>query len=94
VKRAAASLLVGSALGVSLRTSYRLLAGGALTIDLGAGRRLQPLGPLALTIRVPPEVVFDVIASPYLGRTARALAEKLRSGSGARTWCSRPISPR
>jgi hypothetical protein len=31
-----------------------------------------------LTIRAPPQVVFDVIASPYLGRTPRALAEKLQ----------------
>jgi uncharacterized protein YndB with AHSA1/START domain len=61
-----------------------LLAGGAalvaragLTLDIGIGRTLRPLGPIALDIAAPPEVVFDVIAAPYLGRTPRALRGKL-----------------
>jgi hypothetical protein len=61
-----------------------LLAGGAalvarasLTLDIGIGRRIRPLGPIALDIAAPPEVVFDVIAAPYLGRTPRALRGKL-----------------
>jgi hypothetical protein len=61
-----------------------LLAGGAalvararLTLDIGLGRRIRPLGPIALDIAAPPEVVFDVIAAPYLGRTPRALRGKL-----------------
>jgi hypothetical protein len=54
-----------------------LAARGALTLDLGVGRRLRPLGPLARTIAAPPEVVFDVIAAPYLGRTPRAMRDKL-----------------
>jgi hypothetical protein len=57
---------------------YRLVASGAVTIDLGVGRCLQPLGPVSWTINAPPEVVFDVIAEPYLGRTPRALEEKLQ----------------
>ena len=62
-----------------------LLAGGAalvaragLTLDIGVGRRLRPLGPIALDIAAPPELVFDVIAAPYLGRTPRALGRKLK----------------
>jgi hypothetical protein len=51
---------------------------GALTIDLGVGRRTQPLGPLVQRIAAPREVVFEVIAAPYLGRTPRALADKLQ----------------
>jgi Polyketide cyclase / dehydrase and lipid transport len=78
VNRAATRLAKGAALGLGLRRAYRLLASGALTLDLGRGRRLQPLGPLVHTIRAPREVVFDVIAGPYLGRTPRALAEKLQ----------------
>ena len=60
-----------------------LVAGGALvaraglTLDIGIGRRLRPLGPIALDIAAPPELVFDVIAAPYLGRTPRALQRKL-----------------
>jgi hypothetical protein len=78
MRRVRAQLLAGSAIGLGLRRAYRLLARGALTIDLDLGRRTQPLGPLVRTIAAPPEVVFDVIAAPYLGRTPRALADKLR----------------
>lgn len=77
MKRALAPLLAASATGLVARRIYRLLAGGALTIDVGVGRRRQPLGPLTQTIAAPPEVVFDVIAAPYLGRTPRALAAEL-----------------
>jgi hypothetical protein len=68
----------GFALGFGARRAYRLLANGALTLDLGRGRRLQPLGPLAQAIAAPREVVFDVLADPYLGKTPRALADKLQ----------------
>jgi hypothetical protein len=71
-------LVAGGAFALGLRKGYRLLANGALTVDLGIGRRLQPLGPLLQTIRAPEEIVFDVIAAPYLGRTPRALADKLQ----------------
>jgi hypothetical protein len=59
-------------------TVYRLLARGALTVDLDIGRSLRPLGPLTMRIDAPREVVFEVISAPYLGRTPRALAQKLR----------------
>ena len=65
--------LLGAALG-----GYRLLTRGALTLDLGIGRRIRPLGPIERTIQAPREVVFDVIAAPYLGRTPRAMKDKLR----------------
>jgi len=78
VRRAGAALVAGSALGLAARRAYRLLTSGALTLDLDVGRRLQPLGPLTQTIRAPREVVFDVIAGPYLGKTPRALADKLQ----------------
>jgi hypothetical protein len=59
-------------------TGYALVVRGALTLDLGIGRRTRPLGPITLTIAAPPETVFDVIAAPYLGRTPRAMQNKLR----------------
>jgi hypothetical protein len=62
------SLLVGGA---------ALVARAGLTLDIGIGRRLRPLGPIALDIAAPPDVVFDVIAAPYLGRTPHALGGKL-----------------
>ena len=59
------------------RGGIRLIASGAVTIDVGLGRRVRPLGPISWDISAPPETVFDLIASPYLGRTPRALAAKL-----------------
>lgn len=73
----ATPLLGASALGLGAWRAYRLLASGALTVDLGIGRRTQLLGPLVQTIQAPRKVVFDVIAAPYLGRTPRAMADKL-----------------
>ena len=77
MKRLLAPALAGGATVFALRRAYRLLASGSLTLDLGVGRRLQALGPLERTIAAPPAVVFDVIAAPYLGRTPRALSDKL-----------------
>ena len=54
-----------------------LVARAGLTLDIGVGRRLRPLGPITLDIAASPEIVFDVIAAPYLGRTPRALRSKL-----------------
>jgi hypothetical protein len=62
---------------LGLRWLYRLLARGALTIDTGIGRKVRELGPVDFEIAAPREVVFDVIATPYLGRTPRALGGEL-----------------
>lgn len=57
---------------------YAGLVSGALPVDLGMGRRVRPLGPQTLDIAAPRDVVFDVIAQPYLGRATRAMREKVR----------------
>jgi hypothetical protein len=57
---------------------YVGLVTGACPLDLGLGRRVRPLGPQQLEMAAPRELVFDVIAEPYLGRPPRALADKLR----------------
>jgi hypothetical protein len=62
---------------LGLGGGYLLLVRGALTLDLGVGRRTRPLGPLIERISAPPETVFDVIAAPYLGKTPRAMKDKL-----------------
>jgi hypothetical protein len=56
---------------------YAGLITGACPLDLGIGRRGRPLGPQLVDVAAPREVVFDVIAEPYLGRAPRALADKL-----------------
>jgi hypothetical protein len=67
-----------AAVAVSLLSAgAALVARAGLTLDIGLGRRLRPLGPIALEIAAPPEVVFDVIAAPYLGPTPRAMRGKL-----------------
>ena len=57
--------------------AWALVVRGSVSVDLGIGRRLRPLGPLTLRIAAPREVVFDVVAEPYLGRTPRAQLAKL-----------------
>ncbi len=60
------------------RSGYRLLASGAVTIDVGIGRRVRELGPVSVEIAADREIVFDIIASPYLEKTPRALEGKLQ----------------
>jgi Polyketide cyclase / dehydrase and lipid transport len=70
-------LLAGGALGAAAGV-YLGTVTGRLTVDLGWGRSRRPLGPLTVTIAAPRELVFDVIAAPYLGKTPAAMAGKLR----------------
>jgi hypothetical protein len=57
---------------------YLGLVTGRLTLDLGVGRRVRPLGPQVLDIAAPRELVFDVIAQPYLGRATKTQQEKIQ----------------
>lgn len=68
-----AAVLAG--LGLAL---YALVVRGSVTIDLRVGRRVRALGPIQRHIAAPRELVFEVLSAPYLGRTPRALASKLR----------------
>jgi hypothetical protein len=70
-------LLAGGALAAAAG-AYLGTVTGRLAVDLGWGRSRRSLGPLDVTISAPRELVFDVIASPYLGRTPVAMAGKLR----------------
>jgi hypothetical protein len=56
---------------------YLGLVTGAVALDVGAGRRTRPLRQQTLDIAAPREVVFDVIVQPYLGRSTRAMREKV-----------------
>jgi hypothetical protein len=64
--------------GVAGGLGYVALITGRLHLDLGIGRRLRPLGPQTVDIAAPRELVFAVIAQPYLGRASRAQQEKIR----------------
>jgi hypothetical protein len=74
--RGRALALVGRLGGTALGLTW-LLVRGALTVDLGLGRSMRRLGPITVRIDAPREVVYDVIAAPYLRQTPRALEEKL-----------------
>lgn len=74
---ARAWILGGAGLASLAAAGYLGLITGAVPIDVGIGRRLRPLGPLTITIGAPRETVFDVISQPYLGRTTRAMKEKV-----------------
>jgi len=63
--------------GTGVAAGYLGLVTGALPLDVGVGRRTRPLGPQSVDIAAPPEVVFDVVAQPYLGRATRAMREKM-----------------
>jgi len=76
---------------------YRLVVSGKLTIDLGLGRTVRALGPFSVDVAAPPEVVFDVIAEPYLLRTPHAMADKLdvvESGNDMVLAAHHPGAPR
>ncbi|MDT0343995.1 SRPBCC family protein [Streptomyces litchfieldiae] len=66
-----------AALGGAATAGWLGLVTGALPADLGVGRRTRALGPLTADIAAPREVVFDVVAQPYLGRAPRAMRAKL-----------------
>ncbi|HUG65976.1 MAG TPA: SRPBCC family protein [Gaiellaceae bacterium] len=56
---------------------WALVVRGSLAPDLGVGRRVRELKPIVIRIAAPREVVFDVVADPYVRRTPRALRAKL-----------------
>lgn len=53
------------------------LASGAVTVDLGIGRRVRTLGPFEVAIQAGRDLVFEVIAAPYLGRTPGSLGSSI-----------------
>ena len=71
----AAMVVVAAVLAV---VGYRLLVAGALTVDTGWGRRSRPLGPQTVHIDAPRDTVYDLLTQPYLGRTTRALQDKVQ----------------
>jgi hypothetical protein len=60
--------VLGALLIVLVSGAFLLLAMGRLHLDLGWGRSLHELGPIAVRIAAPRELVFEIIAAPYLGR--------------------------
>jgi hypothetical protein len=76
------SVLTASTVGVlavvASRWGYRRLVTGDLVMDLSIGRTIRPLGPIDSRIEAPRELVFDVIAAPYLASPPSSLVEKIQ----------------
>ena len=74
-----ARVIAAAAAGAGLfGAAYAGLITGAVPADLGIGQGVRPLGPFGIDILAPREVVFGVLAAPYLGRQSRAMAEKIQ----------------
>ncbi|WP_156724592.1 SRPBCC family protein [Streptomyces apocyni] len=71
-------LAMAAAVGGGAAAGYLGLVSAALPLDVGIGRRTRPLGPQIIGISAPRDVVFEVIAQPYLGQTTRAMRQKVR----------------
>jgi hypothetical protein len=77
--RTVSTVTTGGVLAVvACRWAYRRLVAGDLVIDLTIGRSIRPLGPIDARIEAPRELVFDVIAAPYLRSPPSSLAQKIQ----------------
>lgn len=62
---------------LAARSGFRRLVAGGLVVDLDLGRSTRPLGPITVTIDAPREVVWEVIAAPYIGRQPAEMQGKI-----------------
>lgn len=69
---------VGVLTAIAFGWAYRRMVAGDLVIDLSIGRSIRPLGPLDTRIAAPRELVFEVIAAPYLASPPPSVAEKIQ----------------
>jgi hypothetical protein len=63
--------VLGMLLVALVAGAFLLLAMGRLHLDLGWGRSFHELGPMTVSIAASRELVFELIAAPYLDRTPR-----------------------
>lgn len=75
-----ARLLAGIVAGWagSVAGSLWWMTKGKLTLDLGWGRSFHEVGPITARIEAPRALVFEQIASPYLGRTPKEARDQLQ----------------
>ena len=68
---ASAALAAGGAV------AFFLASRGVMALDLGIGRTLHALGPITIHIGAPRDLVFDIIAAPYLGKMPASMEGKI-----------------
>ena len=72
------TVVLAVALVFLLTLAATLVSTGALSVDTGWGRRVRELGPLAVRVAAPRDIVFDVAAAPYSSaQPPRALRDKV-----------------
>ena len=80
--------------GATAAVGYRLLVQGGLTVDTGWGRTVRPLGPIALDIAAPPDLVFATCSQSHISGGRRGpWPASSRWSSAGRTWSSPPTTP-
>ena len=62
--------VLGALLVAFCAGSFLLLAMGRVHLDLGWGRSVHELGPIAIDVAAPRELVFEVLSAPYVGRAS------------------------
>jgi hypothetical protein len=75
--------VLGALLVAMVAGGFLLLAMGRLHLDLGWGRSFHELGPIALPIAASRELVFEVIAAPYVGRAPRGSGIEVLARDGS-----------
>lgn len=75
--RTTTGLVIAGASAV-LAVGYAGVVTGAVPVDLGVGRMVRTLGPQVRDIAAPRDLVFRIIAEPYMERQPGAVAEKIR----------------
>jgi hypothetical protein len=63
--------VLGALLVGGMAAMFLLLAMGRLHLDLDWGRSIHEIGPIEIRIAAPRELVFELIAAPYLRRAPR-----------------------
>jgi len=71
------TIVLGGTVAGGVLTMLSWMVRGRLTLDARLGRTLHPLGPVAIEIDAPRELVYQQLSAPYLGRTPRRAAETL-----------------
>ena len=72
-------MLIGASATVAagVAAAFFFASRGLMALDLDVGRSIHPLGPITLRIRAPRDLVFDVVAAPYLGKMPGSMEGKI-----------------
>jgi hypothetical protein len=72
-------MLIGGSATVAAggAAAFFLASRGLMALDLDVGRSVHPLGPITVRIRAPRDLVFEIVAAPYLGKMPASMVGKI-----------------